>query len=68
MRGLIDKIKEHIAEDKSNDNIKIRNISTQETFSIDVLKERYEEGQFDYLYSSTGTDFKSPGISTKEKD
>jgi len=50
MREIIENIKGFISHDKAKDNVKITNISTLETFTVEELKEKFKAKEFDYLY------------------
>jgi len=50
MRHILDTIKELIAEDKAQGSIKVRNVNTLETFTIEALKFKFENKEFDHLY------------------
>jgi hypothetical protein len=50
MKSILDEIKYLITIDKSNENIKIRNVKTLETLSVDELKTRLNNGDFKHLY------------------
>jgi hypothetical protein len=50
MRHILETIKEMIAKDKAQDKVNIVNVRTLEAFSVETLKFRFENGEFDYLY------------------
>lgn len=50
MRSIISTVKQMIANDKSSEHVKIKNVQTLETFSVGELKEKFEAGDYDYLY------------------
>jgi hypothetical protein len=50
MISILNDIKKFIADDKANENIKIRNVKTLEVLSVDELKTKFENKEFDHLY------------------
>jgi len=47
MKSILEDIKRLIANEKENQNIKIRNVKTLETFTVDELKEKVENGELE---------------------
>jgi hypothetical protein len=60
MKDILSTIKSFIANDKASENIKIKNVSTLETFTTNELKEKFANGEFNHLYETKTVDEDKP--------